>query len=185
MVQLKEIMKNYFTIVSGIVRWIKKMPEEPKRSYADQRYISAEMEYECAKIDYNKALQQAIDTSEEVENQKEVLDQLWRNDERIHNPIPFLFWKENMAEYPKGTVYSLECSVEKEVKDWSATILNIVVRVTFDDLGVSGSRGSEDELWAKVINDARFYDGSHYSLIQIRDHLKKYYKISANNPKQQ
>lgn len=34
----------------------------------------------------------------EISNQDVALDFLWRNDERINSPVPFLFWKENMLK---------------------------------------------------------------------------------------
>jgi hypothetical protein len=99
-------MKLHFTLKeNGKLYVIQDMPETPDFSSKEYKLGS-----------HLDALQKAKDNAIEVLNQDEVLDRLWRKDERINNPIPFLFWKENMLPYPKDTIYSLECKME--VRDY-------------------------------------------------------------------
>jgi hypothetical protein len=95
---------NSFILVDGVLKWIQDMPFRPHSVLASG-------------YTYDSLLQSAIASAVEVSNQEEVLDQLWRHDERINNPIPFLFWKENMFPYPKGKIYELNCRVETSERD--------------------------------------------------------------------
>jgi hypothetical protein len=124
---------------------------------------------------YNDALQSAISKGIEVENQEEVLDQLWRNDERINNPIPFLFWKENMLPHPKGNIYTLECSVEKKPLCGILGCLGCptVALVTFTEN--KDEEEDQDDLWDAFGNEVNRWehpeDGIGFH--SLTNHLKK------------
>ena len=38
---------------------------------------------------------------------------------------------------------------------------------------------TENEIWAQVINDARWYDGTPQTLTKMIDHFKEYYKVEC------
>jgi hypothetical protein len=102
---------HHFTLKEEGLKCILEMPERPVSIEIVGNLIKNKSAFKLEN-EYRKALESAIASAVLVSNQDEVLDQLWRHDERINNPIPFLFWKENMLPRPKDAVYSLECAVE-------------------------------------------------------------------------
>jgi hypothetical protein len=98
---------------SGKLMVFTDMPEEPKDKCEHYSGFACGDNYSCPCVnEYQSALKAAKEKALEVVNKDEVLDKLWRSDERINGPIPFLHWKENMLPYPKDTTYSLDCNIE-------------------------------------------------------------------------
>jgi hypothetical protein len=117
--------KLHFFIENGILKVIKDLPKKSDFEtvgYTESGADAVEYMDTYGQDAYQSALKAAKRDALEVDNPDEVLDKLWRSDERINGPIPFLHWKENMLPYPKDTIYSLEgCEMEVQHQYWAYT----------------------------------------------------------------
>lgn len=179
---------HHFVLREEGLKWIKEMPQSPK--YAKESMVGNQSANRYIRDVYETMFQSAIESSILVSNQEEVLDQLWRHDERINNPIPFLFWKENMLPRPKDAVYSLECAVEvkehcgytnkpcgKECSLCSSDVVHLAL-VTFPEQAKQDQPGEADkveetqeDIWNEIDNNYHIWQDQE---MKIKDLLRDF-----------